>query len=49
MLRWGGDEFVGVFSGLNDEDSVSFSKKLLHAVSNLDIDAGANKLGLPYP
>lgn len=38
LLRWGGDEFIGVFSGLNKEDAIAFAKKLLYAVSNLNID-----------
>ncbi len=38
LLRWGGDEFVGVFDGLPNEMALEFAKKLLHTVSDLAVE-----------
>lgn len=38
LARWGGDEFVGIFAGLAEEDATSFADKLLSAVSGLQIE-----------
>lgn len=54
LLRWGGDEFIGIFAGLSRENAMSFSRKLLSAVSDLTIetDAGAIRptisIGISY-
>ncbi len=38
LLRWGGDEFVGIFDGLGKQNALSFAQKLLNAVSSLAIE-----------
>jgi diguanylate cyclase (GGDEF)-like protein len=37
LLRWGGDEFIGIFTGLAPDNAMSFAPKLLKAVSNLSV------------
>lgn len=39
LLRWGGDEFIGIFKGLDRENVLPFARKLLHTVSSLKIGA----------
>ena len=41
LLRWGGDEFIGIFGGLGKEDAIPFAQKLLNAVSDLTIETDA--------
>ncbi len=38
LLRWGGDEFIGVFAGLSEDKATAFAQKLLHTVSKTEID-----------
>lgn len=38
LLRWGGDEFIGIFRGLSNENSIPFAQKLLQIVANLVIE-----------
>lgn len=38
LIRWGGDEFVGIFPGLKEEQLVEFGKKLTNSVNSLSID-----------
>lgn len=44
LLRWGGDEFIGIFGGLSKEDAMPFARKLLDAVSNLTIETDAETI-----
>jgi len=39
IIRWGGDEFIGVFYGLKKENAEVFSKKLLSDIASLEIKA----------
>lgn len=54
LLRWGGDEFIGIFDGLDEEDVIPFAHKLRDAVSDVEIDTGAGvirpsvSVGLSY-
>ena len=38
LIRWGGDEFLGIFQGLEKADVARFAKKLLEAIENLKIE-----------
>lgn len=38
LVRWGGDEFIGIFSGLSKENSFPFAEKVLDAISSLTIE-----------
>lgn len=40
LIRWGGDEFVGVFPGLREDSVVDFGNTLLKEVSGLTIYEG---------
>lgn len=40
LIRWGGDEFVGIFYGVKEEDAACFANKVLEAVSSLKIAIG---------
>lgn len=44
LIRWGGDEFVGIFYGSKEEDAAYFGSKILAAVSSLEIPAGNETL-----
>lgn len=44
LIRWGGDEFVGIFYGSKEEDTAYFGNKILAAVSSLKIPAGNETL-----
>ena len=48
LLRWGGDEFIGILTGFDEEDAIPFAHKLRDAVSDVEIDAGAEPSGRPY-
>lgn len=37
ISRWGGDEFIGIFHGINKEDSLKLAQKLLEEISSLEI------------
>ena len=37
FIRWGGDEFVGIFPDLKEEEVLSFGVKLLDRISSLEI------------
>lgn len=41
LLRWGGDEFIGIFAGLSKEEAMPFAQKLLNIVSDLQIETGS--------
>lgn len=38
LIRWGGDEFVGIFDGMKREICVTFSEKVLRSVSALEFN-----------
>lgn len=40
LVRWGGDEFVGIFPGLKEEYALEFGDKLLDEISSLKVDLG---------
>ena len=44
LLRWGGDEFVGIFNGLSKENAMPFARKLLNIVAELRIEVGAENI-----
>ena len=37
LIRWGGDEFVGILPGLREEHITEFSEKVLEGISSLEI------------
>ena len=40
LIRWGGDEFVGIFYGLNKEHELEIGEKVLAAISSLKLHSG---------
>ncbi|MPN60421.1 hypothetical protein SDC9_208149 [bioreactor metagenome] len=40
MIRWGGDEFIGIFHGLREENALILSEKILLEVGNVKIPVG---------
>lgn len=44
LLRWGGDEFIGIFGGLSKESALPFAKKLLNAVSDRTVAIDAETI-----
>jgi diguanylate cyclase (GGDEF)-like protein len=40
LFRWGGDEFVGIFRGVNREYAIPFANKILEAVSSSKLKIG---------
>lgn len=46
LIRWGGDEFLGVFPGLGEEYVIEFGNKLLEEISSLEIDLGNKSVSL---
>lgn len=44
LIRWGGDEFTGIFHGLTQENAVPFARKLLHIVSDLKIETDKQEI-----
>lgn len=40
LIRWGGDEFVGILPGLREEHIMEFGEKLLDGISSLQIPVG---------
>jgi diguanylate cyclase (GGDEF)-like protein len=41
LIRWGGDEFVGILPGLREEHIIEFGQKILDGVSTIEIPAGS--------
>lgn len=37
LIRWGGDEFVGIFPGLREDHIIEFGEKILTGISALEI------------
>ncbi|SHO43222.1 diguanylate cyclase [Anaerocolumna xylanovorans] len=54
LIRWGGDEFVGIFRGLKEENSVYAAEKVVTAIADLKILQGEEvitptiSLGIAY-
>jgi len=46
LIRWGGDEFVGIFPGLKEENMLEFGEKLLAAISSLEIPVGNGNISI---
>lgn len=44
LFRWGGDEFICVFKGLNDENAIASANKIFDVVAALTIDTGVEKI-----
>lgn len=44
MIRWGGDEFIGVFHGLSQENAQYFAQKLLSSVSEIEIECEGSRI-----
>lgn len=42
LIRWGGDEFVGIFPGLREEHVAEFGQKILDGISIIEIPAGSD-------
>ena len=40
LIRWGGDEFLGIFPGLKEEYAISFGKKIAESISSIEIPVG---------
>lgn len=40
LIRWGGDEFVGIFYGIEKDNALYFGEKILSSISNLRIPNG---------
>ncbi|MDR7855221.1 diguanylate cyclase [Tissierella sp.] len=46
LIRWGGDEFVGIFPGLREEHILEFGEKLLGGISSLRIPIGNETISI---
>lgn len=46
LIRWGGDEFVGIFPGLREENIPEFGKKLLDRIASSEILAGDESINV---
>lgn len=46
LFRWGGDEFVGVFYGINKENVIGLAEKILEALSSLKLEADSELIKL---
>ncbi|NLB20587.1 MAG: diguanylate cyclase [Clostridium sp.] len=40
LIRWGGDEFIGIFPGLKEEHVLEFGQKIIERVSMIQIPVG---------
>lgn len=54
LIRWGGDEFIGIFRGLKEENAIYAAEKVVAAISELKIQQGETlisptiSLGIAY-
>lgn len=46
LIRWGGDEFVGIFLGLREEHIMEFGEKLLEEISSLKVPVGSEYINI---
>ena len=37
IIRWGGDEFIGIFYGLKKESALELASKILHGINSIEI------------
>lgn len=44
LVRWGGDEFIGIFPGLKEENIPEFGQKIVDAISSLEIKTGEGNI-----
>jgi diguanylate cyclase (GGDEF)-like protein len=44
LYRWGGDEFVGVFYGVKEDNAEYFAEKILESVSAITINSGGKQI-----
>lgn len=42
LIRWGGDEFVGIFHAVKEENTIPFAEKMLEVVSSIKLDINGN-------
>lgn len=46
IIRWGGDEFICIFPGLNKEHAIGYGNKLLERISLLEIPVMDSKINV---
>ena len=46
LIRWGGDEFVGIFDGISREALDELAEKLVTAVSGMQIHAADQEINV---
>lgn len=46
LIRWGGDEFIGIFPGLREDHIIEFGEKLLGGISALEIPVENNIISI---
>mgnify|MGYP000954055155 CR=1 FL=1 len=46
LIRWGGDEFVGIFPGVREETAIHFGQKLAREVATLKIPAAETDISV---
>lgn len=46
LIRWGGDEFVGIFPGLREDNIMELAEKLLAEISSLKLSMGNSTLSV---
>lgn len=44
LIRWGGDEFVGIIYGMREENADAFAQKIREAISSLKVAAGSGEI-----
>lgn len=44
IIRWGGDEFIGIFRGMTEENLAETEKRIKNAVSNVHVSYGGNEI-----
>lgn len=44
LIRWGGDEFVGIFRGLKEENAILLAEKVLTAIASLQITVNEEQI-----
>jgi diguanylate cyclase (GGDEF)-like protein len=40
FFRWGGDEFIAIFSGISQNEAINLAERILNAIFELQIDSG---------
>jgi diguanylate cyclase (GGDEF)-like protein len=39
LFRWGGDEFIAIFSGISQNEATNLAERILNTISELRIDS----------